>query len=245
MNEAQRIIKEQNQRGQDLMQMMKSDGVTIKDLPTAESGELTDLFEVQKGHESQKVTMKQIAEAIGGGSNTTDYTTLINKPQIGGVNLEGNKTADDLWLMNLNESQKISGQKTFVRVIKIEDESGIVSLDLVRNNQTICRIGCISSSSDSVYVQYTGQGHLVIRNNNGAPNQGVRIEAKNDQKNATIALSGDIVTATGARIRQVAAPSDNTDAANKQYVDGLLAAIKAAAASAGDFDAFKAAIARL
>lgn len=41
--------------------------------------------------------------ASGGGCGTTDYTSLSNKPQIGGVTLEGNKTAKDLGLQPAGE----------------------------------------------------------------------------------------------------------------------------------------------
>lgn len=37
-----------------------------------------------------------VAASGGGGGGTTDYTKLSNKPQINGVELNGNKTADDL-----------------------------------------------------------------------------------------------------------------------------------------------------
>lgn len=47
----------------------------------------------------EEVFLKQIAEnGVGGGSGTTNYTALTNKPQINGVELSGNKTAADLGL---------------------------------------------------------------------------------------------------------------------------------------------------
>ena len=44
--------------------------------------------------------------ASGGGCGTTDYTSLSNKPQIGGVTLEGNKTAKDLGLQPAGDYAK-------------------------------------------------------------------------------------------------------------------------------------------
>lgn len=43
--------------------------------------------------------LKEVIEAGGGGGGgTTNYNLLQNKPQINGVTLSGNKTADDLQL---------------------------------------------------------------------------------------------------------------------------------------------------
>ena len=44
--------------------------------------------------------------ASGGGCGTTDYTSLSNKPQIGGVTLEGNKTPKDLGLQPAGKKKK-------------------------------------------------------------------------------------------------------------------------------------------
>lgn len=47
----------------------------------------------------EEVFLKQIAEnGVGGGSGTTNYTALTNKPKINGVELSGNKTSADLGL---------------------------------------------------------------------------------------------------------------------------------------------------
>lgn len=39
-----------------------------------------------------------------GGSGTNDYNQLINRPKINGVTLSGDKVADDLDLVDQNES---------------------------------------------------------------------------------------------------------------------------------------------
>lgn len=48
--------------------------------------------------------------ASGGGGGTTDYTTLTNKPSINGVELSGNKTADDLNLQPKGDYATTSGK---------------------------------------------------------------------------------------------------------------------------------------
>lgn len=44
----------------------------------------------------EEVYLKRIAENGGGGGGTSNYEQLSNKPQINGVTLSGNKSADDL-----------------------------------------------------------------------------------------------------------------------------------------------------
>ena len=48
----------------------------------------------------EEVFLKQIAEnGVGGGSGTTNYTALTNKPKINGVELTGNKSLSDLGIV--------------------------------------------------------------------------------------------------------------------------------------------------
>lgn len=49
--------------------------------------------------------LKAVIEAGGGGGGgTTNYNLLINKPQIEGVSLQGNKSAEDLNLVAADSS---------------------------------------------------------------------------------------------------------------------------------------------
>lgn len=60
---------------------------------------------VQEGYVPQRQSDGSIAWAAvsgGGGSETDDYTALVNKPQINGVTLIGNKTTEDLGLLSVS-----------------------------------------------------------------------------------------------------------------------------------------------
>ena len=48
--------------------------------------------------------VKEIEESGGGGGGTTDYNKLTNKPQINGETLDGNKTGNELELVNKKDA---------------------------------------------------------------------------------------------------------------------------------------------
>lgn len=52
--------------------------------------------------------LKAVIEAGGGGGGTTNYNSLQNKPQINGVTLTGNKTAEDLGLERSLTTEQIN-----------------------------------------------------------------------------------------------------------------------------------------
>lgn len=59
----------------------------------------------------------------GGQGGATSYTELGNKPQINGVTLAGNKTADELELVTKNTQQTITGNKTFSGSVDLGDNA--------------------------------------------------------------------------------------------------------------------------
>lgn len=70
----------------------------IVDLTTADNVASGDSFFIKQNGEPVWVTEDKIKSYVNTGidSGTTDYTELTNKPQIGGVELSGNKTLDQL-----------------------------------------------------------------------------------------------------------------------------------------------------
>lgn len=57
-----------------------------------------DLDDLETTYKDDLVGAINEANQNGGGGGTTDYNNLINKPQIGGTTLSGNKSASDLGL---------------------------------------------------------------------------------------------------------------------------------------------------
>lgn len=53
-----------------------------------------------KGADKFGVSLDNYVMSIGGGSGTDDYSVLTNKPKINNVILSGNKTGQDLALVN-------------------------------------------------------------------------------------------------------------------------------------------------
>ena len=61
----------------------------------------------QSRMEALLLELKDVIEAGGGGSGTTNYNVLTNKPSINGVTLSGNKTSEDLNIVSpLTAEQK-------------------------------------------------------------------------------------------------------------------------------------------
>ena len=59
----------------------------------------------QSREEYLLIELKEMIEAGGGGGGgTTNYNGLTNKPKINGVELKGDKTADDLNLISQDDS---------------------------------------------------------------------------------------------------------------------------------------------
>ena len=53
----------------------------------------------------------------GGGGGTSDYTDLSNKPRINNVTLSGNKTADDLDLLDENDDLDTTQINTLLNLL--------------------------------------------------------------------------------------------------------------------------------
>lgn len=70
----------------------------IVDLTAADNITSGDSFFIKQNGEPVWVTEDKIKSYVNAGidSGTTDYTELTNKPKIGGVELSGNKTLDQL-----------------------------------------------------------------------------------------------------------------------------------------------------
>ena len=64
----------------------------------------------------------QHANAQSGEGGTNDYKQLINKPQVNGVTLNGNKTAEDLNLLSKDTEQEVTGNKNFTGILQYKGE---------------------------------------------------------------------------------------------------------------------------
>lgn len=83
----------------DKVDKVSGKGLSTNDFTTAEKTKLDDLAEIKSigtGLALDSSTGELIATGGGGGGGTSDYTALINKPQINSVILSGNKSLSDL-----------------------------------------------------------------------------------------------------------------------------------------------------
>ena len=64
----------------------------------------------------------QHVNAQSGEGGTNDYKQLINKPQVNGVTLNGNKTAEDLNLLSKDTEQEVTGNKNFTGTLQYKGE---------------------------------------------------------------------------------------------------------------------------
>lgn len=117
--------------------------------------------------------------SAGGGSGTTNYNDLSNKPKINNIELSGNKTGDDLGVANKIEKIKVNGViQTIVNKIvdifvptktsQITNDSGyissvdgVVKVDKLAVNQNY-------DASEDSKLQVNGSINIPYSNNNGA-----------------------------------------------------------------------------
>ena len=69
-----------------------------------------------------KKLFQHVNAQSGGTGGTTDYKQLINKPQVNGVTLNGNKTAEDLNLLSKDTEQEVTGNKNFTGTLQYKGE---------------------------------------------------------------------------------------------------------------------------
>lgn len=127
MNEAEKCMQ-RIRSGENLPRIT---GVTIDDLPQATAAELTDFFEIQKGNESKKITLQQIADKIGGNAGGTSASPFNGLDSTGNTNVtaEFQRIINDnigktlyvpdgvFWVdsLNLPSKTKIIGGQTFLK----------------------------------------------------------------------------------------------------------------------------------
>lgn len=67
---------------------------------------------VNKDSDNVKIKL-EVKEYIGGGGggdgNSRDYNKLVNKPQINGITIEGNKTLEELGISQVEDYALIQG----------------------------------------------------------------------------------------------------------------------------------------
>ena len=56
------------------------------------------------------LVIRALKNSGGGTGGTTNYNNLTNKPQINGVTLEGNKTGEEIGLINENQGVENAGK---------------------------------------------------------------------------------------------------------------------------------------
>lgn len=68
----------------------------------------------------------------GGGSGTTNYNELNNKPKINGKTLEGNNSAEYYGMISENQGKENSG-----KILKVNDEGKVIASDITVENHII------------------------------------------------------------------------------------------------------------
>ena len=145
---------------------------------------------------------------------TIDYGTLLNKPQIQGVTLEGNKTAQDLGLaldnavVHTTGNESIAGNKTFTGTVNITSSGENWVLDRSNNTASYVvfkyggtKVGIIGKGSSSRNTIWY----------NAIAGYGIEMSAEGG-----IDLNGVV--------RCSETPTENTHVANKKYVDDSISA---------------------
>ena len=101
----------------------------------------------------------------GGGSGTTDYTDLTNKPQINSIELTGNKTSTDLGLASASEVEELDNKLNQLAGVVETKEDNITALSPLTLEQktsstgsvgfTVSEANTLTPSSDVISLDYS------------------------------------------------------------------------------------------
>ena len=99
------------------------------------------------------IDLNGVLSASGGGTETSDYTLLTNKPSVNGVTLNGNKTSSDLGIDIPTKTSDLSNDSGFITSVPTATNStkGIVQADgttTTITNGIISAIGGSGGTSD-------------------------------------------------------------------------------------------------
>lgn len=156
----------------------------IVDLTTADNVVSGDSFFIKQNGEPVWVTEDKIKSYVNAGidSGTTDYTELTNKPQIGGVELSGNKTLDQLGIQ-----PKIAD----VAADKIDISKQVEAPKVVAEQEVVApKVTATTVEADNLYTntEIDTKLNTKLNKNLGSSNSG---------KYLTVSSNGDVAF-TGA-----------------------------------------------
>lgn len=146
MNEAEKYMQ-RIRSGENLPRIA---GVTIDDLPKATAAELTDFFEIQKGNESKKITLQQIADKIGGnagGSSPSPFDALDKTGNID-VSADFQKIIND----NIGKSLFIPDGTYLVNNLTIPSNTRIFSIAGILKQGTAGTLISMNAGTDNVLI---------------------------------------------------------------------------------------------
>lgn len=147
--------------------------------------------------------------------------------------------------LQLTGDQTVSGTKTFRAPIRGmlggSEETTILSKI---ERQGIKNIRNLAVQDQNGYLNYTHWEWVHQMGDSGPQTTAFWVGLRGNNVKTYWGCAGNLLQfLTPSKIRNISEPTDNTDAANKAYVDALKTQIKTMAANAADFAAFKAALA--
>ena len=122
--------------------------------------------------------------STGGGSGTTDYEDLSNKPQVNSVELVGNKSLDDLGIMPASLSKTASGS-----LVHITDGADNIPVKSLVSQITAVESGSGEKSPDNPYTISGFDNGIITRCGKNLFDNSLMVNSKTT-------VIGDIVTLT-------------------------------------------------
>ena len=152
--------------------------------PTPASGEMcyeTDTGKLKIGNGSTPYTNLPYIGDGGGSGGTTDYTQLTNKPQINNVELQGNKTLDDLGIQPAGNyltevpaeyvTETELNSKGYITSSALADYATVDTVEGLENELTEINDNLVNNAVSPLQLQDTIIGEVPLNwcNENGEP----------------------------------------------------------------------------
>ncbi|MBR4889758.1 MAG: hypothetical protein IKU15_00380, partial [Clostridia bacterium] len=110
-----------------------------------------------------KVQITEQSQAIGSGGNTNDYNDILNKPQINGIELVGNKTPEDL---GINAGIDINYDETNEELTLVGGSGSGGNVKAIKTDNILDLLNYIDGINDIKFLSIDAEGFIEYQTSN-------------------------------------------------------------------------------